>query len=96
MRIKTLGFSLMMIIASIAAAKSTRSDCGPIDLSVTEWPQFRFDFSHTGYNPYESILSPNTVGNLVLKWKEATGASITSSPSVLKGVAMSVSMIAIP
>ena len=50
------------------------------------WPQFHFDLCHTGCNPYEFILSPATVGNLVLKWKYTTGRDVDSSPAVANGV----------
>jgi outer membrane protein assembly factor BamB len=34
----------------------------------TDWPQFGFDTGHSGYNPYENVLNPNTVGGLALRW----------------------------
>jgi eukaryotic-like serine/threonine-protein kinase len=57
-------------------------------INRVEWgSQFRFDACHTGYNPYEAVLSPANVGNLVLNWKYATGGDITySSPTVANGV----------
>ena len=60
-------------------------DCGPIKQSVTDWPKSRFDLSNTGYNPYETILSPTTVGNLVPEWQHF-GGSVISSPAVVSGV----------
>ncbi len=38
----------------------------------TDWAQFQFSPDHTGFNPYESILSPDTVGNLRLRWSYQT------------------------
>ena len=29
--------------------------------AVIDWPEFRFDLCHTGYNRYEFVLSPATV-----------------------------------
>ena len=49
--------------------------------------QFRFLPCHTGFNPYEVILSPATVGSLVLDWKYTTGGAVSSSPAVANGVA---------
>ena len=49
---------LLSIIGSVAAAQplapktGPRPDCGPIKKSVTDWSQFRFVPSHTGYNPW--------------------------------------------
>ena len=60
------------------------SPCG--DSALAEWgSQFRFSPCRTGFNSYEVILSPTTVGNLVLDWKYTTGGGI-SSPSVANGV----------
>ena len=54
---------------------------------VVDWAQFRFAPSHTGFNPYEFVLSPSRVGNLALDWKYTTGDVIEhSSPAVANGV----------
>jgi|ERR1035438_3729534 glucose dehydrogenase len=87
MKIKAIFcLSLLMIISSIGAAKTIRPDCGPIKKSVTDWPKFHFDLGSTGYNPYESILSPATVGNLVLEWNYTTAGPVESKPAVVGGV----------
>ena len=75
---------LLLVIGSIATAQQPCS--GPTK-AIIDWPQFRFDFCHTGFNPYEFVLSPTTVGNLVLDWKYTTGSSILfSSPAVANDV----------
>jgi hypothetical protein len=87
MKIKAICcLSLMMIIGSVATAKTIRPDCGPIEKPVTDWAKFHFDLSNSGYNPYESILSPATVGNLVLKWTYRTMGAIETNPAVVNGV----------
>lgn len=63
--------------------------CGPTinpkpTLSVN-WPEFRFDAAHTGCNPYETVLSTATVGNLAIKWQSNT-ASSSSSSAVANGL----------
>jgi len=85
--------SLIMMIGSLATAQqlgpSLSPPCGsgPTRSSVIDWPQFRFAPCHTGYNPYEFVLSPATVGSLAPKWQYATGdRNIESSPTVVKGV----------
>ena len=55
-------------------------------LDVVNWPQFRSDPSHTGYQPFESTLSPATVGNLVLKWQSFLGKPLFPSPAVANDV----------
>ena len=55
--------------------------------NLIEWgSQFRFNACHTGYNSYEVILSPASVGNLVLDWQYTTGDQIISTPAVANGV----------
>jgi outer membrane protein assembly factor BamB len=53
---------------------------------VVDWAQFHFDLCHTGFNPYEFVLSPATVGNLRLGWQYTTGLYVLSSPAVANGV----------
>ncbi len=48
-----------------------------------DWPQFHFDAQRTGFNPHESVLSPDTVGNLTLNWQNTTASA---SPVVANGV----------
>src|SRR6266542_2691313 len=53
----------------------------------TDWPQFHFTVDHRGLNPYEKVLSPATVPDLVLKWEAPAGGEIDSSTAVVGGVA---------
>ncbi len=54
----------------------------------TDWPEFHFDVSNSGLNPYENVLSTATVGNLALDWKYTTqDNNFFSSPVVVNGVA---------
>src|SRR5664280_2620698 len=82
---------LLMIICSIATAQqvvpSPSLPClAPPIKSVIDWAQFGFVPCHTGYNPYEFVLSPGTVGNLGLHWTFTTGGAVSSSPAVADGV----------
>jgi hypothetical protein len=43
--------------------------CGQLATLQVNWAQFHFDACHTGYNPYEKILSTSTVPNLVVDWQ---------------------------
>jgi len=55
--------------------------------TLVDWPQFQFDPAHTGYNPYEVIIGPQNVNNLVLAWKyHPPNNSVGSSPSIANGV----------
>ncbi len=55
-------------------------------LIVEPWLQFHYDAANSGYQPYETLLSPNTVSNLTTAWSANTGGSVTSSPAVSSGV----------
>src|ERR1035437_8908520 len=54
--------------------------------AVIDWAQFRFVSCHTGFNPYEFVLSPATVRNLHLHWSYQTGGYVWSSPAVANGI----------
>src|ERR1035441_277799 len=54
--------------------------------AVIDWAQFLFDPCHTGFNPYEFVLSPATVVNLGLHWKYTTGNYVFSPPAVTNRV----------
>jgi glucose dehydrogenase len=75
---------LLLLIASIATAQQPCS--GPPPTSFTNWAQFHFDNCLTGFNPYEIILSPATVGDLTVKWSFTTGNVVYSSPAVVNEV----------
>jgi outer membrane protein assembly factor BamB len=104
MKIKAICcLGLLIIIGAVAVSQTVasvqpsapktgpRPNCGPIKKSITDWPQFGFVPSHTGYNPYESILGPATVGNLALKWENQFSAPPyylgLTSMAVVNGVA---------
>lgn len=52
----------------------------------TNWTKFHFDLANTGFNPYENVLSPATVGGLALQWKVRAPGSILGDPAVVGGV----------
>jgi outer membrane protein assembly factor BamB len=54
-------------------------------LVETDWNQFHFDADGTRLNRYENVLSPDTVGNLDLKWSHSFGP-IDSAIAVTDGV----------
>ena len=52
---------------------------------TTQWPTFRFSAAHTGVNPVENLLSPQTVPHLALDWLTPT-YEVPTSPAVAGGV----------
>jgi outer membrane protein assembly factor BamB len=58
-----------------------------IALAGCDWPMFRFDPGHTGFNQSEILLDKSNVGSLHPVWFGMTGALVESSPAVANGVA---------
>ena len=88
MKIKTIsGVTLFLLIASFATAQIP---CGPtispLPTLFVNWSQFRYDTQHTACNPYETILSSKTVGNLALDWTYPAGAHVFQDPAVANGL----------
>jgi outer membrane protein assembly factor BamB len=52
----------------------------------TNWDQFRFSGKHSGFNPYENVLSPATVPRIDKNWSFATQNEVITSPAVVNGV----------
>ena len=98
MKLKTLVcLSLIALFASLSPAAyaqrpgSSGSSCGGTvnNKPYVDWSQFHFDPCHTGYNPYETILSPANVANLVLDWKYEAPLDqeyLESSPALIDGL----------
>lgn len=86
MKIATaIRFGVLLIVGSTLPAQHIAAQSNPPCGGV--WSQFHFDPCHTGYNPYETILSPANVGNLVLDWElRIPGTNVTASPAVVGGV----------
>ena len=72
MKLKTLvSLSLITLVAALAWAQETPSTSGPLlkrANGAIDWAQYNFDAAHDGYNPYETILSPTTIGNVAVLW----------------------------
>jgi outer membrane protein assembly factor BamB len=59
---------------------------GPF-LVRTDWPKFHFDLANSGLNPYENVLSPDTVGGLVQAWAAPAPGFVNTGPVVAGGIA---------
>ena len=53
----------------------------------SNWPEFRFDPAHSGYNIYETDLNVGNVGTLEKKWTR-TGISAATGPELLTASCM--------
>src|SRR5690348_1358435 len=55
---------------------------------TVDWPQFRFDDGHTGFNPSERVLTRQNVPMLQVAWQAQLGRLVDySSPAIVSGVA---------
>jgi outer membrane protein assembly factor BamB len=91
MKRKTLVYlCLITLLTTVVTAQQNPISRGPLRAAASgdgEWAQFNFDPAHDGYNPFETILSPSTVGNVVLKWSDATSEGFPQGPpAVADGV----------
>jgi len=60
------------------------SSTGPARVN---WPQFRFDARHTGFNRFEHVLDVDNVPTLTLEWEAQLGQLVfASSPTIVGGV----------
>ena len=91
MKLKTLAsLSLITLAAAVALAQQGPSSSGPLLKRASgnvNWEQFNFDAAHDGYNPYETILSPETVGNVALQWSYSSyDGTVEGAPAVANGM----------
>jgi hypothetical protein len=52
----------------------------------TNWSQFQFSPNHTGFNPYENVLSPRAVGGIGLRWSFPAVGQVASAPVETNGI----------
>jgi outer membrane protein assembly factor BamB len=81
-------FVLSLLAVSLVAAadlpKTLGSDDSTSPTRTGDWVQEGFDPGHTAFNRFETILSPENVGNLVKLWESPVG-SFFSKPVVWHG-----------
>jgi len=77
--------SLTLATAALAAALAgPMPSAGAAIRTAVDWPQFRFDNNHTGFNPLETVLNRRNVPNLTLAWQAQLGQLVDfSSPAVV-------------
>jgi outer membrane protein assembly factor BamB len=68
------------------SARGTSSGTATATFLVrTDWPTPRFDPEGTGFNPYETVLSPTSVGGLQLAWSRMGNGAMLGTPIVVGG-----------
>jgi outer membrane protein assembly factor BamB len=69
-----------------ATGETSGSTASATFLVRTDWPQFHFDASRSGENPYENVLSTSNVSGLEVKWAFQAKDAISGAPVVVGGV----------
>src|SRR5947208_5943564 len=77
--------SALLVLASLALfATAVNPSAGAAVRTTVDWPQYRFDDNHTGFNPLETTLNRQNVRNLQLDWQAQLGDIVlASSPAVV-------------
>jgi outer membrane protein assembly factor BamB len=79
---------VLLVVVGVSSTARGALGLSAAASAVSEWRQFHFGPSLKGTNPFETILSPGTVGGLGEAWTLTTGGEIVhSSPAVVGGIA---------
>ena len=75
-------------VPRLAACVAALAVANPLSAAALDWPQFRFDDAHSGFNPFEQTLAPANVPRLQQAWAAQLGSLVDfSSPAVVGGIA---------
>jgi outer membrane protein assembly factor BamB len=79
--------ALVMVALAVSLLGSSATAGGMAPGTTVDWPQFRFDDNHTGFQPFETILNKQNVPFLQLEWQAQLGNIVlASSPAVVGDV----------
>ena len=85
--VTSLAVLLVVLLAGQAVGWSSSTPGTAATEAPLDWPQFRFDRLHTGFQPFETTLNASNVPRLLLAWQAQLGALVDySSPAVVNGV----------
>jgi outer membrane protein assembly factor BamB len=83
---RIVAFTTVCLAVGISAVPVSAVGAWP-GAAPVNWPQFRFNRTHTGFNPFETILGRRNVASLRLAWQAQLGQLVDySSPAVVNGV----------
>lgn len=81
-RARGRGWAVLLVLAAAAAACGDGGGgSGKVGLPG-EWPTFSRSLDRTGFNATETVITKETVQNLVPRWHFPTGAPVPASPVV--------------
>jgi outer membrane protein assembly factor BamB len=83
-----LGLVLTLVVTASATGGPAQRAGGVVGATTAvDWPHFRFDERHTGYQPFETTITKKNAKFLGLDWQAQLGDLVfSSSPAVVGGV----------
>ena len=69
---------------SLTPSMTPPPGCGPLNKS--DWPQWRHDAGHSGYNPDERVVGPSNAGQLQMWWRMYTPGYLPDTFAVANGI----------
>lgn len=86
----TIALSLVFFAPVLGNWSDADAREGTVHSTSVDWTHFRFDNRHTGYQPFETTLSQDSIGSAGLLWEDNLGSTDSfvyfSSPAVVNGV----------
>jgi outer membrane protein assembly factor BamB len=90
-RLFTLAASLTVLFSALPAFSPPveARPALPTGQQPVDWPHFRFDEKHSGYQPFETTLDASSIRSAGLLWLDSLGGELVdlSSTAVVDGVA---------
>src|SRR5204863_606365 len=86
-RLTTVALALTAFLVPFALAEAGPAGHRAKLPAGIDWPHFRFDEKHTGYQPFETTLNKQNIKFAGLSWQAQLGDLVDfSSPAVVDGV----------
>src|SRR4051812_44615210 len=58
------------VVAAAVSSPAAAAGQRPAQRSAVDWPHFRFDAKHTGYQPFETTLDSHSIQSAQLLWHD--------------------------
>src|SRR6516165_6429263 len=83
--------SMVMSAVALLSLSIHAQNLGPVPTQTitqdaNDWPMYNHDVAGTRFNPAETTLNPDTVGNLDQIWFYTTAGDVYATPSVVDNV----------
>ncbi|MBV9571723.1 MAG: PQQ-binding-like beta-propeller repeat protein [Alphaproteobacteria bacterium] len=87
--LKSVTAPLAVLLLTALPLSAVEAAAGAAPPKAVDWPHYRFDEKHTGYQKFETTLNKNNIQNVVRLWHGFLGGELVyqSSAAVADGVA---------